>query len=104
MEKQYLIPANTKSSLLIFNVFRPFDIMLFGAGAFVSFILLFAIPGDSIVALIIKLAPVAVTGLLVMPVPYYQNVLVFLTEIFYYFMNRRIYLWKGWCIRYGEKE
>lgn len=104
MDNQYLIPANTKNSLLIFNVFRMFDIILFGTGSAITMILLFALSGDSIAALLIKLAPVGITGLLVMPIPYYHNVLVFFTELFNFYMNRRVYLWKGWCVNYGSKE
>lgn len=36
---QYLIPANSKKSLLIFNMFRPFDLFLLLTGG--TFTLLF---------------------------------------------------------------
>ncbi len=98
----YLIPANSKKSLLIFNTFRMFDLILFGTGIFITIILLFAVPGDSITALLIKLAPVGITGFLVLPIPYYHNVLIFIKEIYSFYVNRRIYLWKGWCANYGE--
>lgn len=105
MDNLYLIPANTKKSLLIFNAFRTFDLILFGSGALLTLILLFALPGDTILTLIIKLAPASITGLLVMPVPHYHNVLVFIIELYNFYMNKRIYLWKGWCANYGtEKE
>ncbi len=104
MNNMYLIPANSKKSLLIFSVFRLFDLILFGSGAILTLIFLFVFSGDSILELVIKLSPVGITGLLVMPIPYYHNVLVFLTEVFNFFKNRRIYLWKGWCANYGTEE
>ena len=36
----YLIPANSKNSLLIFGMFNGFDLILFGSGMFATFILL----------------------------------------------------------------
>ena len=51
------------------------------------------------------IAPVAVTGFLVLPVPHQHNMLVFLTNIYeYFFVNRQRYFWKGWCNNYGEEE
>lgn len=104
MNNMYLIPANTKKSLLIFNVFRTFDLILFGSGALFTLILLFAVPGDTLLTLIIKLAPVGITGVLVMPLPYYHNVLVFINEVYSFYMNKRVYLWKGWCASYGAEK
>jgi hypothetical protein len=104
MDGQYLIPANSKKSMLIFGIFRQVDLILFGTGCVVSLILLFAIPGDSAIEMVIKLIPVAISGFLVMPIPFYHNILVFITEFINFFMNRRIYLWKGWCIGHGEES
>ena len=104
MNNMYLIPANSKKSILIFGVFREFDLIFFGTGILVTLILLFAIPGDSVTELIIKLAPLAITGFLVTPLPFYHNILVFLTEVYLFLMNRRVYLWKGWCASDGAKE
>jgi hypothetical protein len=104
MDGMYLIPANSKKSMLIFGVFREIDLILFGTGVFITLILLFALPGDSITELLIKLAPVAISGFLVMPLPFYHNILVFIIEIYSFFMNRRVYLWKGWCASDGAKE
>lgn len=97
----YIIPANSKKSQLIFNVFRPLD--LFGIllpGAFLTVIFLFVFPGDTLTAITIKLAPVSLAVLLVMPIPYYHNVLVYLREVYLYFNNQRRYYWRGWCASY----
>lgn len=97
----YIIPANSKKSQLIFNVFRPLD--LFGIllpGAFLTVLFLFIFPGDTISAIVIKLAPVSVALFLVMPIPYYHNVLVYLREVYIYFNSQRRYYWRGWCASY----
>ena len=97
----YIIPANSKKSQLIFNVFRPID--LFGIllpGALLTVVFLFVFPGDSISAIIIKLAPVSLALFLVMPIPFYHNVLVSLREVYIYFSSQRRYYWRGWCASY----
>ena len=97
----YIIPANSKKSQLIFNVFRPID--LFGIllpGALLTVIFLFVFPGDSISAIIIKLAPVSLALFLVMPIPFYHNVLVYLREVYIYFSTQKRYYWRGWCASY----
>ncbi len=97
----YIIPANSKKSQLIFNVFRPID--LFGIllpGALLTVLFLFIFPGDSISAIVIKLAPVSLALFLVMPIPFYHNVLVYLRELYLYFNSQRRYYWRGWCASY----
>ena len=97
----YIIPANSKKSQLIFNVFRPID--LFGIllpGALLTVLFLFIFPGDSISAIVIKLAPVSLALFLVMPIPFYHNVLVYLREVYIYFSSQRRFYWRGWCASY----
>ena len=97
----YIIPANSKKSQLIFNVFRPID--LFGIllpGALLTVVFLFVFPGDSISAIVIKLDPVSLALFLVMPIPFYHNVLVYLREVYIYFSSQRRYYWRGWCASY----
>ena len=97
----YIIPANSKKSQLIFNVFRPID--LFGIllpGALLTVVFLFVFPGDSISAIVIKLAPVSLALFLVMPIPFYHNVLVYLREVYIYFSSQKRYYWRGWCASY----
>ena len=71
----YLIPANSKKSQLIFNVFRIIDLIILLTGAVITTILMFVFKGDSIKELMIKLAPVGICLFLVMPLPFYHNVL-----------------------------
>ena len=51
-----------------------------------------------------KLLPALVTGMLVMPVPNYHNVLGFLSSLTRYLNSRKQYYWKGWCVKdvYGR--
>lgn len=102
---QYLIPANTKKSLLIFNMFRLFDLLLLLGGALVTTVLMFAIPDLGVWGIVIKLAPVSCCLFLVMPIPYYHNILVFLKETYIYYTSPTRYLWRGWCASYvGDDE
>ena len=100
----YLIPANSKKSQLIFNVFRIIDLIILLTGAFITTLLMFNFKGDTVKELAIKLAPVGICLFLVMPLPFYHNVLVYLQEVVIYFMNPRRYYWRGWCIRDGEEK
>lgn len=102
----YLIPANANRGRLILGFFRGIDLAIFGTGAAVTLILIIAFQGmmSNWLVAIGVLAPVALTGFLVIPIPYQHNVLVFLTNIYkYFFVNRQRYYWKGWCNKYGEE-
>ena len=101
---QYLIPANSKKGQLIFNIFRPIDLSIVLVGAAISLILMFAISGDDIWIIFIKLLPIGLSLLLVLPLAYYHNVLVFLQEALLYYTSRRWYKWKGWCASYGDES
>ena len=93
----YLIPANSKRGTLIFNIFRPIDLIIFGVGIAVSLIALAIVPSTNIVAVTIALLPVCICGLLVVPMPNYHNVLCAITSIYRFYTERRRYVWKGWC-------
>ena len=99
MYDQYLIPANTKRGQLILGLFRPFDLYLFGGGILVTFLLIAFLPLSSTAITIICLAPAIITGFLVMPVPYYHNMLTIIVEGYEFLTNRQKYKWKGWCYR-----
>ena len=93
----YLVPANAKKGTLIFNIFRPFDLILFCSGVGVSLLLLSFVPSTSLLAVCIALLPGCVCGLLVFPIPNYHNVLCALGSIYRFYTERRSYVWKGWC-------
>lgn len=98
MEEQYIIPANTKRSQLIFGFFRMVDLIIFGVGGAFTLFFLFIIPGQDFKMLIVKLMPLLISLFLVLPIPNYHNTLVLIRELLSFFGNRRIYLWKGWCV------
>ena len=95
----FIIPANTKKSQLILGFFTPTDLIIFGTGVALTVILLLVLQDASFVELIMILMPAMVTGLLVMPVPNYHNVLQLITNIVNFYRGRRNYYWKGWCVR-----
>lgn len=101
---QYLIPANTKRGELIFGLFRPFDLILLLTGVSVTLLLLLLIDLTSTLTVIMVLAPGVICAFLVMPVPYYHNMLIVITEAVEFLTHRQKYVWKGWCSVYGEKE
>ena len=103
MNTNYLIPANTKKSQLILGFFTPIDLAIFGVGCTITIILLFLFQGMSLSMALIILMPAMISGFLVIPVPNYHNVLQLLTNIFTFFLNRKRYYWKGWCIRDGKE-
>lgn len=100
----YLIPANTKKGQLILGMFRKFDLILFGIGIFITLILLIAMPLPSIWMTILILMPAAICGFLVVPIPYYHNMLVVLTELYDYLTTNQKYEWKGWCYKDGKTK
>ncbi len=102
-QNNYLIPANTKSGALIFSIFTWFDIALFGSGVFISLILLFILNIDQTVLALVALTPGLICSFLVIPIPNYHNILTVITSAFGFFTERRVFLWKGWCVN-GEDE
>ena len=93
----FLVPANAKRGTLIFNIFRPFDLILFGSGTAITFLMLALFASSNLITTIISLLPGCVCGLLVIPVPNYHNVLCVLISIYHFYSGRRRYYWKGWC-------
>ena len=100
----YLVPANAKRGTLIFNIFRPFDLIMFLTGVGISIIALVILPSSNMVAVIIAMLPGLICGLLVIPVPNYHNVMCALISIYNFYKKRRKYVWKGWCFYEQFKE
>ena len=100
----YLIPANTKRGQLILGIFRPFDLWLFGGGCLVTVILLAFLPLSSTAVTILILSPALISAFLVMPVPYYHNMLNVIVEGYEFFTNRQTYRWKGWCYKSVKRK
>ena len=95
---QYLIAANSKKAQLIFNAFRPIDLIILGIGVGVSFILFLAIQPESLGLAALVLGPGIVCKFLVLPVANYHNILCILQNIYNnYFEDKNNLRWKGWC-------
>lgn len=100
----YLIPANTKKSMLIFGLFTQFDLILFGGGVGLSIILLLTLPVDQLLFAIIALLPALIAGFLIMPIPNYYNMRTLIMSIFSFYTNQRKFKWKGWCASDGKDK
>ena len=102
----YLVPSNAKRGTLIFNIFRPFDLILFSVGVVISILLLIILPTENIVMAILGILPGCITGLLVFPIPNYHNVRTAIKSVWQFFTLRQSFIWKGWCIKdeYGDKK
>ena len=100
----FLIPANSKKSMLIFGLFNQFDLILFGTGLLITFILVFILPIDTLPGVIGALAPACICGFLVMPVPNYHNIRTLIGSIYKFYTGEREYIWKGWCVVDGEND
>lgn len=99
----YLIPANSKKSMLILGFFNVVDLIIFGTGLFITFVLLFLIDASNMKHALFIIAPAVFVSFLVLPVPNHHNIRTFIYNVYNYFTNRRRYFWRGWCIKHGEK-
>ncbi len=104
MYNQYLIPANTKRGKLLLGWFRPFDLALVTTGILITMVLLAFMPLNSTFVTILILAPGLISAFLVMPLPYYHNMLTVIVELYEFLTNRQTYRWKGWCYKNGEEK
>lgn len=104
MNNNYLIPANSKKSLMLFGMFYKFDLFLFGCGIAATLIMIWLLPVADIKVAIISIAPAAITGFLVFPVPHYHNVLTVIISTWRFFTTRQKFVWKGWCVTSEFKE
>ena len=93
----YLVPANAKRGTLIFNIFRPIDLIMFSVGAGLSLLLLMMVESSNTILILLSCLPVGITGLLVVPIPKYHNVLCAIQSVLRFYRERRNYIWRGWC-------
>ncbi|MBQ2873518.1 MAG: hypothetical protein IJE89_05925 [Bacilli bacterium] len=98
MYNGYLIPANTKKSILIFGMLRPIDAFILGGGILISVGLLFIFSDAGTLLLLVSCIPMILALILVLPIPNYHNTLVVIQSVLRYYNERRNYIWKGWCV------
>ena len=101
---QYLVPANSKKSRLIFGFFTPRDLVICGIGSGITILSLLVLKDPSLLQLIIAIVPLLTAVTLVFPVPHYHNVCQLIINIFTFFTKTRKYYWKGWCVKYDTEE
>lgn len=97
----YLIPANTKKSMLIMGILRPIDLGILLIGIAVSIVLLIALDDFGTLWMLIACIPMVIGLVLVLPIPHYHNTLVALQSVIRFYNEQRNYRWKGWCV-YNE--
>lgn len=98
----YLIPANSKRSVLILGMFNSTDLIIVGTGFTITLILLFAVSTSTLLGIVSIIMPMLFCAFLVIPLPNQHNVRTFIKNIYNYFTGQKEYRWKGWCIRNGE--
>ncbi len=105
MDYNYLVPANSKKQGLIFGFLSKLDLIILASGILISFILFTILPIIEIWAAIITLTPAFISAFLVFPIANYHNSRVFIHEMYkFYFVNRRKYVWRGWCYKYEQSD
>lgn len=100
----FLIPANSKKSMLIFGIFETIDLIIFLAGVGATLLLLLIFSADTLVKVIFILLPAVVAAFLVVPVPNYHNMRIIITEIWQFYTTRQQFIWKGWCVTDGKDD
>ena len=98
----FLIPANSKKSMLIFGIFQPIDLAIFLSGAGATLLLLLILSADTLLKVIIVLTPALVTTALILPIPNYHNLRIVIGEMWNFYTTRQQFIWKGWCAQDGE--
>lgn len=102
---RYLIPANSKKSMLILGLFNRTDLIIFGSGIISTVILLLSnMSNTSFKGAIFVLLPALVCSFLVIPLPNVHNVRTLIKNVYLFYTSRRTYYWKGWSNSYGKEE
>lgn len=102
--ENYLIPANSKKSMLILGFFNIVDLFIFGIGCIITFVLILSIQSNSLKNSILILLPALISAFLVIPIPNQHNIRTFIQNVYTYYTRRRTYYWKGWCNSYGKEN
>lgn len=99
----YLIPANSKKSMLILGLFTVTDLIIFISGVAATFLLWIILPTDKFIVAILSSAPLAICTFLVLPVPNYHNIRTAIRIAWEFYTTRQKFIWKGWCFSDGEE-
>jgi hypothetical protein len=104
MDKSYLIPANSKKSILIFGLFTGSDLAIAAVGIGLSLILMMTLPVGTFWVAILSILPGFIAAFLVFPVPNYHNIRTIIRNAWEFYTTRQKYIWKGWCFDNGETD
>lgn len=104
MDNSYLIPANSKKSMLYFGLFNETDLVILAVGLVISFVALMIVPLNNTLAAVLAILPGFVSVFLVFPIPNYHNVRTFIRSCYKFFTNNQNYVWKGWCVEDGDTK
>ena len=104
MDNNFLIPANSKRSMLIFGIFRRIDLIIFASGGLLTFLLIFINSPVTLMDVFIDLLPFLIAGAMIVPIPNQMNLWSFTVNIYAFLTNQRDYRWRGWCKCYGDDE
>lgn len=100
----YLIPANSKKSMLMFGVFNMSDLILIGVALGISLILLLVLDITNLPLGLIAITPGLIGSFLVFPIPNYHNMKTVIREVYNFYTTRQKFVWKGWCFLDGETK
>ncbi|HHX94079.1 MAG TPA: hypothetical protein GX690_03180 [Tenericutes bacterium] len=102
---QFLVPASAKRGNLIFNMYRPIDLMFLIPGLLISVFMLMIFGQTNYALLIISVLPGALVVLLTMPLPNYHNGFVFFGNVIkHFFIKQNQFRWRGWVNDDGEEN
>ena len=95
--------------IMVLNAIRSVihsDLIMFGTGAAITLLLLVLVDSNDTIMILLSCLPVGITGLLVVPIPNYHNVLCAIQSIFKFYTERRNYIWRGWCFyeKFGSDD
>ena len=102
MDNNFLIPANSKKSMLMFGLFNKTDLIIFLSGVATSILLLMILPVDKLPIAILALSPGCICALLVLPIPNYHNVRTIIRLAYEFYTTRQQFIWKGWLFTDDE--
>lgn len=104
MNGMYLIPANSKKSMLYFGLFNTVDLIILGVALAITFMAILVVPMDNTFAMILAVLPGIVGVFLVFPIPNYHNTRTFLRAMYLFLTKNQNYVWKGWCFEDGDSQ
>ncbi len=104
MNDTFLIPSNSKRSMLILGMFTKVDLAIFITGLIFTVLLIIINNPQDLVDVGIDVLPLLTTVIMVVPVPNQHNIWTFTANVYSYLTKPRNYRWRGWCIYESEDD